>query len=142
MTLHDVALDDKFDLGKERLVALSLVHITTVQAEGHLVEIGVHVLRRNPVMGADVLALEQGPHALNAVGGHAAPHILATAMGDALMVVIVAEVVIAAVFVGVDGRALFDVFRDDMAKGVAARVVDNARAHIAVALLEAHDDSL
>ena len=48
-------------------MTLALVQIGAVQAAGDLIEIGVKVLGADPVMGADVLALEESPYALNRV---------------------------------------------------------------------------
>ena len=60
-------------------------HVAVVKAEGELINVPAQVLLARMVIYAVQTSLQDGPNTFNAIGRHAAPHVLARLMIDRLV---------------------------------------------------------
>ena len=85
-------------------IPVAFIGLTLVEAPRHFIEIPAQVLRREPMVSSDDLALEQCPDALNSVGMQAeVADIFTRAVIDAMVDEVAIEAVEAHVFVGHQG---------------------------------------
>lgn len=83
-----------------------VLHVAVAKPESELPDVAVQVLRRSVVIDPVQSALEQREHALDAVRGHIAAHVFASAVIDGFVPVEQpADATVDAAFVGVDRRA-------------------------------------
>ena len=91
-----------------------MLHVTVVKAEGKLTDVAVQMLGAGVMIDANDPALHHRKDAFDAVRGHAVADILTEAVVDALLAIIQAvERAIDRRFVGVQGRANFDIVADE-----------------------------
>lgn len=107
----------------------------------HFLEEGVQVLHADLVERANDGALEQAPHAFDAVGVHVANHPFIAGMADGLMPgIVVREAKIAPQFVGVDRFGFrFDKFVNEGVQRVLAHVGDAAEPDLPAPLQGSSD---
>jgi hypothetical protein len=87
-----------------------VLDISFVQSEGKFIDVAAKMLWASMVIDADQTALENRENALNSVGSHVVSNILASAVVDGIMAETrVANAIICASFVGMQGRSDFDV---------------------------------
>ena len=125
-------------LCQQRVDPAAFVHFAEIEAPRHFAKVGVDMLPRKEVVGADDLALEQRPDGLDAVRVQdEVADIFARAVIDAMVALVALKSGECAVLVRHDRRALGYVVANHVLHGALGQVRGNPGAQLATTLQEA-----